>query len=674
MNISINCTNIIKKITIFITIFFFQLLKAEETPAIVIPYYSSLHNLSMLSEKGYLGGKAAELVSFTTVDREDSQFRAKLYFRPESFYVRNLMFFNKLYPHDAQFYFLYTLDVFGQYNYGFASHGYNVVTAQIGLRNQGIWGDAGNTNKFDEASLPGLSVIAGFHKHDFTIYPPWIREIWLSAVWSDLLCLPFCNKHNITFGIFPFQLGRGISLGVSRTFAVETIGLSSSFFVSEYRMGAMLSGDLIEKTLIYNVYAAISESLSSVVEETFAQTRGQQYFHRFDNARGFGNFNYVAAARLFWFPYDQEKPKHKILIEPYVLYHHRELGQSIDIPNDARRDVFTIGSAGEFEYEKLGFGFDTSFNLGNLFALGIDRNVPDLQSREGVVTAINTRVFQDNGITLNNALDVPENQDIIFSSPVGEAQNGKIIGTNNLGTLINTAKDFPIPGQINRFRDPFITKLRGSMFVFDMGYYFKKPDFRVNFTAGFASGGNFIPSDGNFLSPRISEDFVSVNNTYNGQRIPSFIFAITPLDFSNIVLAGLGVEYEPAWSCRKWYFSPNVVSYWLDSSTFFAFDRGARPAQAQQSSLFRAANKHFLTEINFTARATLFTGFQFYAVAVVFLPGAFFKDISGLAASKYIPGVFDITNLQNRTGFFGIEPTINHDASFVFNFRFEYLF
>ena len=308
-------------------------------------------------------------------------------------------------------------------------------------------------------------------------------ELWLQLSANDILGLPFCNLHTFTFGAFPFELGRGIALGTAYALDPSDLGFWAEPGIDQYAFGGKLSGDIVKEQLVYDLYGAILNNLSDTFDNTNQKIRGQEFGYREDQARGFGIINYVVAARLIWLP--KFAGKTKMRVEPYILYNHNP-EQRVEFIGDAKSDLCTIGIAGEFEFgTNFECGFDTAYNFGKQTVYGWDRNLIRLENRAGTAVIVNSQVRQAPPGEVPNArrsplaLKVTENQNIINLSAQAGEENGKVIGTNALGTLING---------LHRFTEPSFNKYRGMMIVYDMGYYIWKPDVKICATFGLATG------------------------------------------------------------------------------------------------------------------------------------------------------------------------------------------
>ena len=564
------------------------------------------------------------------------------------------------------------------------------------VRNKGVWGDPESIASTTTSSVNEFGTSFGNHSHGIPLHFLWIRELWVQFSLNDILCLPFCNHHTLSLGAFPFVLGRGIALGPAYAVDASDLGFISEYAIDQYAFGGKLSGELVKDQLFYDLYGAILDNKSSTFNQTNAKIRGQHYFHRNNQSRGFGVINYVVAARLKWHPKWRFEGTTST-VEPYILYNHSP-EQRIEFRGDAKSDLVTFGIASENEFGRFEWGFDTAYNYGNQTVFGWDRNVIKPENRKGTAVIVNSRVRQ----TKENpegkpasevlksplALNVSENQVIIDNSPQTQRNNStldevKVIGKNDLGFLINGR---------DRFTDGYKNKFRGKMFVFDMGYTVCKPDLKVCAGLGYASGDANPNRDEEFRGDNIQDEeyggFIGLQEVYSGTRIRSGFmlsgagriprpltfpseqvrnpFAPVVSRFTNLLFVGGSCWYRPSWSIKKWNFNPNIIAYWNDRTTPF-FD-----AASLQNSGTRFARNYLGLELNIFIEAELITDLKFYSESAIFLPGSHYEDIEGRPLNRAQKAFLDN---RDKTGIVNDRtPLLGNDKSFFFRVGLEYVF
>lgn len=604
---------------------------------------------------------------------------------PEFFYGKNLSLINNDNPTDRVLYFRHVFDINFEYRYFGPQRDYDIIFVKTDIRNKGVWGDPESIAFTTMSEVKVLDSLLGPHRHGIPRYILWIRELWIQLAYSDLLCLPFCRNHTITFGAFPFELGRGIALGASYAVDASDLGFYNETAVDQYAFGGKLSGE-IRKGLDYDLYAAILSDKAASFTTTNDKIRGQQFNHRNDQARGFGSITYVVAARLKCDPVI--KLPAKVHFEPYGLYYNNP-EQKIEFLADSTSELATFGIAGEFEFRNIEFGFDTAFNFGHQTVHGWDSNVIRLENRNGTVVEVNSKVRQappgqvPSATSSPLALKVSANQKIINNSLESASQNGKVIGVDNLGTLIN---------DIERFNDPYINKYRGSMLVCDGSYWIMRPDLKISAGFGYASGDNNPNRDldhiGDSEVDGVYDGFISLQETYSGTRIKSAFllsgsgkiprllsfpsevvtdpFPSAVSRFTNLVFTGGSLNWRPCWSCKKWSVNPNILAYWQEFATRF-FDRSK-----ETFSQSRNARTYLGLEVNVFMEAELIEDLKFFFVGAIFFPGGHYDDIKGLPLNKsqqtFLDNL-DVTGIVNDR-----VPLLGNDPAFFANAGLEYKF
>ena len=122
------------------------------------------------------------------------------------------------------------------------------------------------------------SYFFGEHGHGFLFTFCGSGSCGYSFLLNEFLCLPFCNQHTLTFGAFPFELGRGIALGVAYALDASDLGFISEYAVDQFAFGGKLSGELVKGSLFYDLYAAILDNKSASFNQTNAKIRGAALF------------------------------------------------------------------------------------------------------------------------------------------------------------------------------------------------------------------------------------------------------------------------------------------------------------------------------------------------------------------------------------------------------------
>lgn len=613
----------------------------------------------------------------------DSSFELIPKVRMEAFIARNTALFNNDNPTDRILIpGKFTLDFISIYKYGQQTFGHDAIRFRATIRTKGTFGDPDSIASTAEATIKDLETVVGSHSHPLARYFCWVREAWIDICLNDAFHVPFFSKEQrFTVGIFPFSLGRGISLGSSYAVDPDFIGYYSPSAVDQFAPGARIYGDL-SKTLGYDLYFAITQNRSDTFSNVNAQINGQLIGHRYDQARGFGKINWIVAGRFRWTPVQADCAQ--IYLEPYALYND-EREQRVEFLGDANGKLGTFGLAMESQFGDFEFGFDAAFNIGRQQVLAVDRNTIVKESREGTVVQANSHVKASAGssapdISGKKALFRTANQQVIDVSAQGVAYNGQPISS-------------ALTNDINRFRSCYNNVYKGKMAVMDMAYTFRCfNNLKVAATAGVATGDenpNKDLEDPN--DSRVDGDyrgFIGLQETYSGKRVQSaFVLSgagslprvlsfpsdevseqtpSTTSRFTNIIFVGGGFTFKGQcpWS-QPWSINPNVLAYWQQHRTKF-FDK-----TINESSPDKYAARFLGVEYNVFFDVIMFDDFKGFIVASAFVPGSHYKDIRGKPINrdqaKYLDALSDNGVAPKR-------PLLGDNAAFFINAGFEYKF
>lgn len=660
----------------------------------IVICFSLLLSIEIINAKGFPN---KEPISFSLGDLKG---RVQVKYRPESFYGNAIHRLNRLNDADQNFYSRHTLDINFGLQYG--KEYYKHVAAEFfsSFRVKAIWGNPGSVLTTEE-SIKILDTVTGRHSHFVKLEVPRYREIWFSFNINDAFCINSEKQHYFTVGTFPFELGRGIALGDAYAINQVFLGFYSDNVVEQYAPGYKFTGELIKDKLTYDIYGAILENLSDSFKNNTAKVRGQEFGRKANPQRGFGKIDYVIAGRLRWIPYDEKE--RSVSFEPYILYNNAP-EQKVEFIADASTNLGTFGLAAEFRRGKLEWGFDTAFNFGGQNVRGWDRNLVQLQNRVDAgnkprIVQINNRVNAEEVVTFggpvistSKAVFVPGSpaQNAIFTSAEDEGQNGKLIGTT---TFTLDDKNVQLRNDINRFRNPYTNTFNGWMVVGDAAYSFWGGDLKAAIMAGAASGDEDPNRD--LDDPNASEfdqkysGFIGLQEIYSGDRVKS-IFLLggagraprplstpsqdTALDklpstvsnFTNLVLVGGSLTWEPGTWERGFKVMTNVLSYWTQTQ-IRAFD-----VLTNQTSATRLSDRHLGVEANILMDYEMFPGVRLYTVDSVFIPGAFYKDQKGKPLTKEELEILDINDPIGVD--FDRLPLLSNNVAYTLNLGIEVKF
>ncbi len=567
--------------------------------------------------------------------------------------------------HDKLFYNVTTIDL----NVTTHSPG---VTSVLGIRDRVYWGNKRLTST-DRMSLVIFDATQSVHSHSIANMI-WVREVWVKAD-IGTLCKIENSPLSFTIGAFPFQLGRGISLG----YAYRVNSLSIDYFqdtvVDQYNWGAKLSGALKDSLFQYDAYISIINNLSTSLAETnepvYKQAFGES---KKTPALGAGNIRFITAAHCMFKPMDNGFQK--LTFDPYIMHYHAP-DQKVEYLFDAKMSLTTAGFAVELVTPHFEFGFDCASNFGHQSVLGWDRNSIQISNQGGYVTHTYTDV-----LTVDPTIQEPGDDDVAIFDPSNTAYT-LAVSTVTPGTVSNGTpiEGTPFYNSLTRFRDPYTTKLRGYMWVGDMTFWVIPRLFSLNTTWGMASG-DANPNKVNLLDPLSAKidgtynGFVPVMEMYAGSRVQSYFYmtsGLVPLlasnnvnsyfsygvdALSNVIFWGASVKRQGEHNGKKWMIMPNMIMFWQDYKVG-KFDVIRGVTTDVPSAPYKGLEANIFLQSQLTKDLSLTAGFA------MFVPGAFFFDVLGLpqfpevaknlvTALKAGASLSDLPLLGNETVYSGI--------------------
>lgn len=600
-------------------------------------------------------------------------------FRPEMFYGRNISLLNNKIEQDRIWYMRHTLDVNTDLKYGMLTYDHPVAELYCNLRNKGIWGNPNSLVPTTRAFVKIVDTVTGLHSHAVPRLMFWMRELWMRLDVSRILGLDLPNEHTFTLGAFSFELGRGIALGDAYAVSQEILGFYTDFAVDQYAFGGKVSGEIVPEKLSYDFYVGILQDKSSGLGETGEEVYGAQYGRLNNQARGFGVVNFVVAGRFTWDVF--ENPRFgNWQIEPYALY-NADPEQRIIFLGDANGKLGTIGLASEYKGSRFEVGFDFAQNLGRQQVKGIDRNIIQQENRDGFIAQVNSQVLLGSS-SGKKALTTPDAQKLVVASRADEIlgvnkgqQNGQPIGfaTDQGSELFNSNI---------RFRDPYINIYQGWMFVADASLWLYKKDLQLAVTAGVASGDE---NPNNEIIDGTYTGFIPLQSTYAGKRVKSALvlgqgrpkrplsiptsnqapnrFSDVVDGFTNLVLCGFALKYEPKEVEKRYKIMPNFLAYWQQKPTK-RFDVVTMKETNQDARSFLG------TEMNIYMDYYMLKDLRLYLVAAGLFPGTHYQDIRGIPLDDAQRRALDRIDF---TGFTTTDiPNIGTDVAYTFNLGMEF--
>ncbi|MBV8660737.1 MAG: hypothetical protein JO129_01155 [Candidatus Dependentiae bacterium] len=413
----------------------------------------------------------------------------------------------------------------------------------------------------------------------------WLRELFVKI---SLDSNPSGSLNYIKIGSFPYELGRGISLGSAYT-SGGFLGLDPRFAIDQFAPATLLHADIIKDSLSGDLYYAMLSNPNQSIKENTAVIRTNQIFEiptATSTYRGLHRQVWIVAGALHWKAIQLEDIK--LNVDPYT-YMFRSPDQSLEFPADSDSQLYSIGTALEFKSGRFEWGVDTAFQGGNTKIKPWDRNYTTLVNDDGAVSVQYTKVYTANPVTNPSAplaIATTANQAAVKSSELDFSQNGQEIGTSGLWNATD------------RFRPGQKIFYHGYFFVTDISYEIMENQLKFCADTGFVSGHLDDFNDINSLTreQRLHQNFngfIPLQSIYSGKRIqhlvmlntgvprftvqdpqvplsqqhvPSRIMGVATLTdkFTNLAYTGIAFECTPTkFVDQKASVKPAAIYYWM---------------------------------------------------------------------------------------------------------------
>jgi hypothetical protein len=414
--------------------------------------------------------------------------------------------------------------------------------------------------------------------------------------------------------------------------------------------------------------------------------------------RGVNKDDEIIAARLKYTPIKPENNIRygKIELEPYIFYNIGS-DQYIEIEPDSSMKFGSYGLSAEYSKGNFECGAEVALNYGEEKLVAIDRNKIEIKKdTDGyLIEQYSHFMKQSDG----NYINAQVTDATKAAATVGlNHKNGEIFahnGTNyqNKGadeTLVTPEVYYNTPLADNRLRPAFTNKLDGWMAVVDAAYNFSKYNLKVAAAYAYASG-DANPHE--LEKNKTYHGFVGENEFYSGKRVPSVFLLgerllkcptsltrnsdelISDLGFTDLHMPGFGVTWSPSIKNKKLSVNPNMLFYWKAKDSLKLVYTGAGTNDWEASKTGEKASKFMGTELNLVVEFEFLKNLKLYARGAVFMPGGFFKDLTGMPLdddffSKLLK-VIDTSNpiAQNSKNF-----RLGHDTAYHLNIGLDYKF
>lgn len=535
------------------------------------------------------------------------------------------------------------------------------------IRHKSYWGNPTDSFKTGSSEVfSGTGTSIGSHSHDVSKPGLWLKDLWMKARVDKIFKKDLGDKNclDLTVGFFPFQAGRGISLGGGYGTPKDFLGIYNR--INDFNApGALLHGAAFQGMLTFDAYYSKFESKSSSPKQTLASKREKIIGNRLTPWAGSGNDDNLFALQLKRQFNEFTDPLGNALsgsVLGYALYNNAP-GKKVEFDFDSESDLFTFGAGLEGKSGNFEFGFEGAINLGDEKLHSIDRN--------GIKS-----VRTDNGGYVDQYSHIEKE-----SSP-GSGVWSPALVTKALSQELATnqhqanGRQFTAGGDSfrsssSRIRPQYTNRYRGRMFIIDGAYTFKgeRGVAKPAFAFGYASGDRDPNIAGDNEVDKEYKGFIGLNELYSGSRVKSIIMlddrsvrrpmTISRQDrvdrakqksdgtFTDIKFIGGAVGFKPSIGekmCEKVNLGIdfNVLGFWKDHrSKAIEFNDLDQPLVSDKDAR-RFLGLEFNAIVKFEPIKNLFFTFS----GAAFMPGGYYKDIAGARIKDDAMTVFEQSDLQ----------------------------
>lgn len=609
-----------------------------------------------------------------SIERGDNVLTIGGKFKFENYLEKNMTVQNSSLPDEFCF-FKNTFDLLLDYSYGEKKYDHKAVQAHLDIRHKGIWGlgtvFADNTDGAQPVSIQLSDSIFGTHNHPSSKPLLWIKDGWIRFSLNALINSHDTKRHYLKLGWFPFELGRGVTLGAAYGVSRELLG-TYSYPEDKSAPGANLHGELVKDTLSYDLYYSRIEERGKSFRYTANQVK-QQLLGVNTPFRGVAKNDELVAARLQWKACDNDTCG-TLKLEPYVMYNEAS-DQKIEFLADTKTQLGTSGLALSHKYRGFTIDVESAFNFGNEFIRAWDRNIVQIKR-----DANGNLIEQYSHIEDAAGKNVP-----VTTASIAAASKRDTTITNLGNGFFNKAK---------RFRPAYKNKLCGWMAVADLAYTFDPYDLTCAAAYAYSSGDN---------NPHQQEvnknlkEFVGLHEFYTGKTVKSVILlgerlllipstlqagdtkATQDFSFSNLQHLGFSVNWKPKNLIKDHVFhiNPNVLLFWrAHASKKFDINAGSSVTGLPSGAATNEnASKFMGTELNLMNKFETIKDLFIHLNLGVFIPGQYFKDIAGVpVGTDYFTVLAEKGYITNPTAANARQYRISDDISYFMNAGFEFKF
>lgn len=487
--------------------------------------------------------------------------------------------------------------------YGKQTFGRSAADAKLRLSNYGYWKGEGYYTPFSD----GISNLSSVRPMNLLTY---VEELWAELHFGTFF-KAYDNwfsyeKHPVSFkiGMFPYQLGRGVSFG-DMPMHIPYLGWDS-YGYDDTRVnhpGILIHG-YINKDISYDLY------YTKQSERSLSRSLTWSSIHS-DKTDGRRKWRGIAKDRDLWAARMQmrhEKRWGDLYVEPYVLYVDApELG--VEAIGDSCARLGTAGMMLKYKKGAFKMNVEVAGQFGHQQMFARDRNtLTESCADDGAKYCQHSHIFYGSAVSEDNAFDngTLKGQTNSFANKGGtDAETKQMVPavTKNGDQLVLELGPAPTPLNTNvpqpdgsletssvvhnsdvfgnrRFRPAYRVNYRGFMGLLDMKYKFEDVPVAVMAAGAYISGDKypynceqdhrykgFLPyGDYNYVG-----EYVISHIVFDARKLPRPVnisyrdgYAHNNIkDVSNLAMIGLGVKWKPfKKDKKKLMLRSNLLWFW----------------------------------------------------------------------------------------------------------------
>lgn len=576
------------------------------------------------------------------------------------------------------------------YKLGKKALGHDGLIVHATFRHKSSWGDTSVSTSKESISAFGSSF--GAHSHVLSKPPLWVSSAWLDYSFDLLANTQSEGLNRFKIGFVPFSLGRGISLGDS--YGVSQDFLGTFIAESDYSMPGMLFyGSTPNKIFNYNLYFARPKARSGSEKDVLGLSR-QHVIGASSKFGGMWQDDFIVASQIdFKFKGNDDavskKENWSTTLSPYAMYFYSPANK-VDVNFDSNINLCTFGFAAEATIYKLSVGFDVAMNRGSQRMLEVDKNSVSLGKDD-----IDGKLVQQFSHITTAEVDPTNSNNMIPTKVLAVASKQMIEELNK--NLHRDGNSFLVDSvsyisKKDRIRSAYKNKYKGYMAIADAELKFDS-GLTLSIAGGYASGDK---------NPHKSETdksysgFLGINEAYSPKRVPSMIVLggkiKRPLtldegkeaklkdhiksSMTDLIFVGGGIMFEPsALAQYKFKVRTNTLGFWKE---YPGFKVAAVIAEDSDRLTLKfsneAAGRYLGTEINMSGSIDLAENLTLTAKAALFIPGSYYKDITGAVLDNDISKALALDDLDQVSGKTPIRYSIASDKCYIFGIDLKYKF